>query len=72
VEAERHGANHETSIFMAHGRSDPVIPIFRAEQSRDLLQGLGYNVEWHDYNMPHSVCPQELDDIGAWMRRVLA
>jgi phospholipase/carboxylesterase len=49
-----------------------VIPIFRAEQSRDLLQGLGYNVEWHDYNMPHSVCPQELDDIGAWMRRVLA
>ncbi|MDB5853331.1 MAG: carboxylesterase [Herminiimonas sp.] len=72
VEAERHGANHETPIFMAHGRADPVIPIIRAEQSRDLLQGLGYNVEWHEYNMPHSVCPQELADIGAWMRRILA
>jgi phospholipase/carboxylesterase len=72
VEAERHGANHETSIFMAHGRADPVIPIVRAEQSRDLLRGLGYNVEWHEYNMPHSVCPEELDDIGAWMRKVLA
>lgn len=72
VTAERHGANHETPIFMAHGRADPVIPIVRAEQSRDLLQSLGYNVEWHEYNMPHSVCPEELDDIGAWMRKVLA
>lgn len=72
VTAERHGANHETPIFMAHGRADPVIPIVRAEQSRDLLQSLGYKVEWHEYNMPHSVCPEELDDIGAWMRKVLA
>lgn len=72
VTAERHGANHETPIFMVHGRADPVIPILRAEQSRDLLQSLGYKVEWHEYNMPHSVCPEELDDIGTWMRKVLA
>jgi phospholipase/carboxylesterase len=72
VTAERHGANHETPIFMAHGRADPVIPILRAEQSRDLLKSLGYKVEWHEYNMPHSVCPEELDDIGAWMRKLLA
>jgi phospholipase/carboxylesterase len=72
VPAERHGANHDTPIFMAHGRGDNVIPIVRAEDSRNLLQSLGYNVEWHEYDMPHSVCPQELDDIGAWMRKVLA
>lgn len=71
VEAERHAANHATPIFMAHGRGDNVIPIARAEQSRDLLQALGYAVEWHEYMMPHSVCGEEIDDIGNWLRRVL-
>lgn len=70
--AERHAANHGTPIFMAHGEQDQVIPIERAEQSRDLLQSLGYAVEWHAYRMPHSVCREEIDDIGAWLKRVLA
>ena len=69
--AERHAANQDTPIFLAHGRGDQVIPIIRAEQSRDLLGSLGYQVEWHEYLMPHSVCPEEVDDIGAWLRRVL-
>jgi phospholipase/carboxylesterase len=71
IAAERHPANQDTPIFLAHGRGDQVIPIIRAEQSRDLLKSLGYQVEWHEYLMPHSVCPQEVDDIGAWFRRVL-
>jgi len=69
---ERHPANQNTPIFMAHGRADPVIPIHRAEQSRDLLQSLGHTVEWHEYMMQHSVCEEEIDDIGNWFRRVLA
>lgn len=69
---ERHESNHDTPIFLAHGRSDPIIPIDRAEKSRDMLQALGYQVEWHDYPMPHSVCEEEIDDIGVWLKRVLA
>jgi phospholipase/carboxylesterase len=72
VPDERHGANHDTPIFLVHGRGDPVIPIDRAEKSRDILQSLGYNVEWHAYNMPHSVCAEEIDDISAWLKRILA
>jgi phospholipase/carboxylesterase len=68
---ERHPANQDTPIFMAHGRVDPVIPVDRAEKSRDLLLELGYNVEWHEYLMQHSVCAEEIDDVGAWLRRVL-
>lgn len=71
VTAERHKANHETPIFMAHGRGDQVIPINRAEMSRDLLKALGYSVEWHEYMMQHSVCAEEIDDISAWLQRVL-
>jgi phospholipase/carboxylesterase len=71
VAAERHTANQETPIFMVHGTADPVIPVQRAEQSRDLLKQLGYQVEWHDYWMQHSVSPQEIIDIGNWLRKVL-
>ena len=71
IAAERHPFNQDTPIFLAHGRGDQVIPIIRAEQSRDLLKSLGCNVEWHEYAMPHSVCPEEVDDIGAWFRRTL-
>jgi phospholipase/carboxylesterase len=70
--AERSEANSDVPIFMAHGSSDGVVPIARATASRDALQALGYAVEWHDYPMPHSVCPQEIGDIAVWMQRVLA
>ncbi|MFZ6645407.1 alpha/beta hydrolase [Undibacterium sp. TJN25] len=72
VAAERSAANQDTPIFLAHGRGDQMIQIQRAEQSRDLLAAMGYKVEWHEYMMQHSVCQEEIDDIGPWLRRVLA
>ena len=30
------------------------------------------SVDWRTYPMPHSVCPEEIDDIGAWLRRIVA
>ena len=71
LEAERNAANRDVPIFMAHGTQDPIIPLANARRSRELLERLGYPVEWHEYAMPHSVSPQEIDDIGAWLRRVL-
>lgn len=71
LEKERHSANHQTPIFMAHGEADPVVPFHRAEQSRDLLLALNYRLEWHAYPMQHSVCPEEIDDIGKWFRHLL-
>ena len=70
--AERTPASLQTPIFMAHGTADPVVAIARAEQSRDLLTGMGYQVEWHAYRMQHSLCQEEIDAIGAWLKKVLA
>jgi len=64
---EASAENRDSPIFMAHGSYDPVIPLERAERSRDILQSLGYKVEWREYPMPHSVCPEEVADIGAWL-----
>jgi phospholipase/carboxylesterase len=69
---EAHAANRDVPILMAHGELDPIVPIARARDSRALLEGLGYPVEWHEYRMPHSVCVEEIAHIGAWLRRVLA
>jgi phospholipase/carboxylesterase len=70
--AEAHAANRKLPIFMAHGTADPMIALARARQSHDLLVRAGYAVEWHEYRMPHSVCPEEIGDINAWLAKVLA
>ena len=72
VPTERAPASLATPIFQVHGRHDGVIPIARAEQSRDLLKSMGYQVEWHEYQMQHSLCQEEIVDIGNWLRKVLA
>jgi phospholipase/carboxylesterase len=71
VAAERGSANMKTPIFMAHGIADPMIALDRAEASRDALKGLGCEVQWHTYQMPHSVHPREIADIAAFLRQVL-
>ena len=63
--------NNTTPIFMAHGLFDPVVPLAMGAGSMTFLLGLGYSVEWHQYPMPHSVCAEEIEDIGAWLRKVL-
>ncbi|MDB5731561.1 MAG: carboxylesterase [Variovorax sp.] len=70
--AEASPANRDVPIFMAHGQRDGVIPIARATASRDALAALGYPVDWHAYGMEHSVCMEEIVDLGGWLRRVLA
>ncbi len=71
LESERGKANQDLPIFMAHGRFDDIIPIDRAQASRKRLEALGYAVEWHEYPMPHSVCPPEIAHIAAFLTRVL-
>ncbi|MDO5057559.1 MAG: dienelactone hydrolase family protein [Lautropia sp.] len=68
---ERNPANQDTPVFLGHGTADPVVPIGRAIASRDLLQQLGYPVQWHEYPIPHSVSPEEIADIEAFLRQVL-
>lgn len=72
LENERQAANQQTPIFLAHGSMDSVVTINRAEASRDKLQSLGYQVSWHTYPMPHSVCAQEVFDIANYLRQVIA
>lgn len=70
--AERSDANALTPIFLGHGTEDNVVPAGRGRASRDALRALGYDVEWHEYPMAHSVCMEEIADLNRWLVKVLA
>ena len=69
---ERSDANALTPIFMGHGQHDNVVDIERGKASREVLRALGYEVEWHEYPMAHSVCMEEVGDLNRWLVKVLA
>ncbi len=68
---EAQNANQNTPVFMGHGEMDPIVPAFQGRRSAELLESMGYRVEFHSYAMPHSVCPQELLDFGGWLATAL-
>ena len=69
--AEASAANRDVPIFMAHGAHDPLIPLSRGAEARDRLTALGYRLEWHEYQMPHSVCAEEIADLSTWLQKIL-
>lgn len=64
-------ANKDVPILMCHGKQDPVVPYELGDQSRRLLEEHGYTVDFRSYNMPHSVCAEEVMDISTWLQKVL-
>jgi phospholipase/carboxylesterase len=58
-------------LFMAHGSFDPVVQMPFGKQAAQFLVDNGLTVDWHEYGMPHGVCPQEVQHIGQWLRERL-
>lgn len=65
-------ANKNIPIMMAHGISDPVIPVGHGKASRQTIKELGYDVDWNEYMMQHAVCLEEINAIGKWVSKVLS
>ena len=70
--AEATEANRAISVFAAHGSEDDVVSIELGLAARDLLIERGYSVKWQVYPMPHSVCLEEVQAIGAWLQACMA
>ncbi len=70
VLAEGSAANRQIPIFLAHGTEDPVVPYPLGVVTHEALQQSGYPVTWRSYNIPHTVSPEEVNDISSWMQGV--
>ena len=55
-------------FFMSHGRFDPLIPIARGRESRDMLAGLPLRMVYNEYAMGHEINPECLRDLGEWLK----
>lgn len=64
--------NRHIPVFAAHGTDDDVVSIKLGEHALEVLRKVGVLPEWHTYAMPHSVCLDEVVDIGAWLARVIS
>ena len=58
-------------FIVTHGVQDPLLPIDWARRSRDTLQKLEVNLEYHEFNMAHNVTAESLDVISAWLEKQL-
>lgn len=63
--------NKATKFFAIHGTEDPVVPYKAGFHAYEELKNHGYNIKWAEYPMPHSVCLEELADIGLWLDSII-
>ena len=61
----------ETPVFMAHGRQDEVVTYENGMHSKERLDENNIDVHWHEYDMGHSVCDEEIQHIRQWLMEVL-
>jgi phospholipase/carboxylesterase len=69
--AEAAPANRAIPILMCHGRQDPVVPLELARKSFEALTAQGYAPRLLEYDMPHSLCGEEVIAISQWLVQVL-
>ncbi len=69
---EKHPANQDTPVFMAHGTLDPVVPYALGAASAKIMQANGYPVEWHTYPIQHGVAPEEIAAVRDFVFRQAA
>jgi len=71
VTVQVNALQQDIPILVCHGSHDPVVAESLGQQSQTTLQGRGFRPEYHSYPMEHSVCPAEIVDIAAWIKKVL-
>lgn len=65
--SERSEINLTTPVFLAHGTLDDVVAPSLGADSRDLMQELGYEIEWHTYAAGHTVTMEEVAHVRRWL-----
>lgn len=70
LNTQRAEANNHTPIFMSHGIIDSVVAIETGKAAFDGLKALGYDIQWHDYLMEHSLCIEEIEQIAGFINTI--
>jgi phospholipase/carboxylesterase len=69
LEAERQPGGRQTPFLFCHGRYDPVVPLRLGQASFARVTRAGYNAEWAEFDMQHSLCMEEVRRIRGWLEQ---
>jgi phospholipase/carboxylesterase len=58
-------------VFIAHGRSDPIMEVAFARRARDLLLAGGLDVDYHESGAGHHIDPEHVPPAIDWLARTL-
>lgn len=64
-------ANNDIPINIYHGTFDPMVPEILGTQAVKTLESMGYSPAYQTYPMEHSVCLEEIQDVGLFIRKYL-
>ena len=64
-------AQRSQPIFLAHGRQDQVVALEMGHETKSFLEAEGYPVEYHEYDMAHSISSPEINDLCTWLQKTL-
>jgi phospholipase/carboxylesterase len=71
LKEEMTGVNKSTAVLVNHGTHDEVVPYSAGQAAFNALKFAGFNVNWAEYRMGHSVCPQQIADISRFIQQQL-
>lgn len=63
--------NFPPTLIM-HGRQDPVVPLSAAIKARDIAQGLGVKVEYHEFDAGHEINLQMLEILRTFTINIIS
>lgn len=72
AKTQLHSANAHIPIHVFHGSFDPMVPEVMAQAALQALRHLGLQAQFKTYPMEHSLCVQEIEDIGKVLTSLLA
>ena len=54
-------------VLVMHGTKDPMIPVERAQETRDRLLQLRVDLTYREFEMGHEIRPEALRELVGWM-----
>ena len=60
-------ALQQLPVIVAHGTEDTVLPIHHGRNSQKILSALNVPLEYHEYEMGHTISEESLSDIDLWL-----
>lgn len=65
-------AARSQSMLFTHGTLDPIVPCARVREQVQQLRAAGLNIEWIEFNKPHTIAGDaEMDVIRSFIRKRL-